>query len=369
MRLKPTSLSGDGPNCGTGEPRVKYDLSRNELHLDPLPEVRQVIDSSAAFINRYPHAHLAARLAAQVAALHGIPRKQVVLGAGSLGVLDALLHVNAQTAGTTVFGTPTFDEYAVLVSRAGGIPVAVPSDPPGSQVLDDILARVDRSTQHVIIAAPHNPSGAAVTLDEIVRFREALPKAVLLVVDQAYAEFDETMPADALRHLVTELDGVVVLRSFSKAYGLAGLRIGYGVCSSADLAARVSSAVPMYSVNSLALAAATVSLRCPQELRDRVSRVVENRRRLEACLFRHGLSSGIVSQANFVWLPTEDGHTLFQHALADGILLREYPGLGVRITVGSDESVDALMGSLAAFATRRRLPFGVGVRALQRSHV
>jgi histidinol-phosphate aminotransferase len=286
----------------------------------------------------------------QIGALHAVPREHVVVGPGSIGVLDAVLHAHFQTKGSTVFGTPTFDEYSALVSRAGGISVEAASDPPGKQVLNIILSRVDASTRQVIIAAPHNPSGAAVSMDELVRFRLALPKTVLLVVDQAYAEFDETMPPDAVRRIVTEIEDVVVLRSFSKAYGLAGLRIGYGVFSSAALAARVRSAVPMFSVNSLALTAAEESLRHQQQLQERVSRVVENRKRLEAFLRQHDLFSGIVSQGNFVWLPTQDSKTLFQHALTDGILLREYPGLGVRITVQSDASVDAVLESLTKFS-------------------
>lgn len=355
MTVNPIPRHEDTSNHGGGA-TVKFDLSRNELHLDPLPQVRDIVGRGAATLNRYPHHQHTAHLIARIAALQEVPRDKVVVGAGIVGVLDGLLHADATTKGSTVFAAPAFDEYAPLVARAGGTPVAVDSDPPGSQSLAAVLARVDASTRQVIIAAPHNPTGAAVSLAELVGFRAALPNRVVLVIDQAYAEFDEAMPSDSVRRLITGLDSVVVLRSFSKAYGLAGLRIGYGVCSSADLADRIRSAIPAYSVNSLALAAAAESLQYPHQLRDRVSDVARSRQRLEAFLIRHRMFSGIASQANFVWLPTTDSQQLFRHARADGILLREYPGLGVRITVQSNEPVDALMESLAAFPgpTRHR---------------
>ncbi|BDB40249.1 MULTISPECIES: pyridoxal phosphate-dependent aminotransferase [Mycobacterium] len=324
--------------------RIDFDLSRNELPFDPLPQVRSILESSADRIRCYPEDECVMQLTAQIGELHGVPQDRVVVGPGSVGVLDAVLHAEAK--GATVFGTPTFDEYASLVSRAGGLPVGAVSDPPGGQSLEAILARVDESTRQVIIATPHNPSGAAVTVDELVEFRRLLPKPVLLVVDQAYAEFDETLPDGAVRRLVTDMDGVVVLRSFSKAYGLAGLRIGFGVFSSGALAARVRAAVPTYAVNSVGITAATESLRHQRQLRERVTRVIGSRKRLEAFLLRHGLFSGVVSQGNFVWVPTPDSHALAQQVLADGILVREYPGLGVRITVQSEASVDAVIGSL-----------------------
>ncbi|QLL08077.1 pyridoxal phosphate-dependent aminotransferase [Mycobacterium vicinigordonae] len=324
--------------------RVDFDLSRNELPFDPLPEVRRILESSADKISRYPEDQCVNQLTAQIGELLGVPRDRVVVGPGSVGVLDALLH--AEPKGATVFATPAFDEYAILIARAGGVPVATVSDPPGKQSLDSILARVDDSTRQVIIATPHNPSGAAVGLNELLDFRRALPKPVLLVVDQAYAEFDETLPGDAVLRLVTEMDSAVVLRSFSKAYGLAGLRIGYGVFSSAVLAARVRAAVPTYSVNSLGITAAAESLRHQRQLRERVAQVIVNRKRLEEFLLHHGLFSGVVSQGNFVWVPTTDSHTVSMQARADGILVREYPGLGVRITVQSDASVDAVIHSL-----------------------
>ncbi|OBK21624.1 hypothetical protein A5634_09945 [Mycobacterium asiaticum] len=337
-------------NCRERAPRVEFDLSRNELHLDPLPEIRKLLASGADTLHRYPEDHCVAALTAQIAALHQVARDRIVIGPGSLGVLDALLHADPHPRGSTIFGTPTFDEYAVLVSRAGGTPVAVASSPPGTQCLDSILSRLDPSARQVIIAAPHNPSGAPVSLDELARLRREIPKSVLLVVDQAYAESDETMPVDAVRRIVEVMDGVAVLRSFSKAYGLAGLRIGYGVFSSAALAARVRAAVPTYAVNSLSISIATESLKHPRQLAQRVADVVQARKCLEDFLSQEGLASGAGSQGNFVWLPNPDSGGLFRHALADGILLREYPGVGVRITVQSKESVDAVMQSLRSYS-------------------
>jgi len=325
------------------------DLSRNESHRGPLPEVQAILESTC--FNRYPTDDQVARLVEQISMLHAVPQAHVVVGAGSVGVLDAVLHARPQTNTSTIFGTPTFDEYPALVSRSGGTCIAVPSDPRGTQALDAILTRVDGSTRQVIVGAPHNPTGAAVSIDELVRFRDALPKTALLIVDQAYAEFDTSIPADSLPRIVTELDDVVVLRSFSKAYGLAGLRIGYGVFSSAALAARTRAVIPTFSVSSIALCAATESLRQQDQLRQRVSEVIDNRQRLESYLVGHELFFGTASQGNFVWLPSEDSNALFQHALCDGILLREYPGLGVRITVQSDASVDAVLSSLATFST------------------
>lgn len=346
MRVKRSTVHGETGN--PQHPRVEFDLSRNELHLDPLPEVRKILESSADHLSRYPQDYRVAQLMGQIGAVHAVPRDQVAIGPGSVGVLDAILHLDPR--GSTVFGTPTFDEYAVLVSRAGGHPVGAVSNPPGYQCLDSILSHVDDSTRQVIIAAPHNPSGATVSVEELVQFRRALPERVLLIVDQAYAEFDETMHLDAVRYLVTELDAVAVLRSFSKAYGLAGLRIGYGIFSSTALAARVRSAVPTYAVNSMSIIAAAESLRHQHQLRGRVAQVIESRKRLEDFLIRHHLFSGVVSQGNFVWLPTADSQDLFLHALTDGILLREYPGLGVRITVQSESSVDAVIDSLTTFS-------------------
>lgn len=325
--------------------RIRFDLSRNELAFDPLPEVREILSSSAATLCHYPHNHHVAELTAEISALHGVSRDRVVIGPGSVGVLDAVLHA-APVRGSTVFGLPAFDEYAVLVSRAGGVPAGVASDPPGNQSLQGILSRADASTRQVIVGAPHSPTGATVSVTDLTALRDALPETVLLVVDQAYAEFDETLPDDAVRRLVSGPDDVVVLRSFSKAYGLAGLRIGYGVFSSAALAARARNAVPTYSVNSIGITAAAESLRHQHQLQRRVAGVIEDRNRLEEFLIRHNLHCGTRSQGNFVWVPAPDAHALFQRALSDGILVREYPGLGVRITVQSGASVDAVIHCL-----------------------
>lgn len=321
---------------------IEFDLSRNELHLDPLPQVRAVLESSASTLNRYPQDHHLATLMEQIGELHGVPAGHVVVGPGSVGVLDALLHTRLQRGRSTLFATPTFSEYEVLTARAGGIPVGIPGD----QSPEALIPHVDASTQQVIITAPHNPTGATASLDALVAIREALPDNVLLVIDQAYAEFDETLPADAVRR-VTACGDVAVLRSFSKAYGLAGLRIGYGVFSGTGQAERVRAAIPVFSVNSVGARAACESLRHQDQLRQRVARVIENRKCLEDFLIRHDMFCGIASQGNFVWVPTANSRALHERARANGVLLREYPGEGVRITVQSEASVDALIGSLA----------------------
>jgi histidinol-phosphate aminotransferase len=255
--------------------------------------------------------------------------------------------------GTSIaFAWRSFEMYPLLGQVAGARSIQVPLVPgrPGGPAdthdLEALAAAVDDSTRLVFVCNPNNPTGTAVRRAELERFLDAVPAETLVVLDEAYREFvtDAEVP-DGLE-LMRGRPNVVVLRTFSKAWGLAGLRVGYLVAEDPDVAEAVRKTHVPFSVSMLAQAAAVAALTSEDEVRRRCAAVTAERDRLTACLRDRGLEVSD-SQANFVWLPAGEQTAELAAALeARAVITRPFAGDGIRVTVGTPEEDDAFLAAL-----------------------
>ncbi|MEQ6895974.1 histidinol-phosphate transaminase [Microbacterium sp. KR10-403] len=338
-----------------------FKLSSNENPYEPLPAVVETLRRTVG-VNRYPDA-TAARLRQQLAVRYGVTPDEVHIGAGSVSILSQLALAAAGPGDEIVYAWRSFEAYPGLVLIAGAAPVEVPLAPGGRHDLDAMAAAVTERTRAVIVCTPNNPTGPTVTQAEFEAFLAEIPSDLLVILDEAYAEFVTDPDAvDGLRKLgIANHPNVVVLRTFSKAYGLAGLRVGYAIGHRRILDAARSTAVPL-SVTAQSEEAALTSLAAEDELLARVRTIAERRDRLAAALRAQGWAVPD-AQGNFVWLATGeqtmDAAALFEDG---GCIVRPFAGDGIRISVGEEESVEKVLQIAASIV--EALPEGHAGRAL-----
>ncbi len=324
-----------------------YKVSSNENPNPPLPSVRSVIEAAATQVNRYPDMGVTA-LTDALAAHLDVPRDQVATGTGSVGVLAQIIQSTCDPGDEVVYAWRSFEAYPIVVAIAGATPVQVPLTSEHRHDLDAMAAAITDRTRVVLVCTPNNPTGPSVTHAELEAFVARVPKDVLVVVDEAYLEFvegDDAVDGLALRRAH---DNVALLRTFSKAYGLAGLRVGYAVAAEPVAEALRKTATP-FGVNLIAQAAAVASLEAKDELDARVRELVAERARVVAALRRSGWELP-ESQANFVWFPVADRAGAFVAACEEaGLSVRPYGNEGVRVTIGEVEANDRLIEVAAAF--------------------
>lgn len=329
-------------------------LASNESHYDPLPSVLEEVREAAGRMNRYPDMG-AVQLRERIAAFLGVRPEEVAVGPGSVGVLQQILGATCGPGDEVVFAWRSFEAYPILVSLTGATAVPVPLAADEGHDLEAMAAAVTDRTRAVLVCSPNNPTGTAVPQAALERFLAAVPPHVLVVVDEAYVEFvDEERPLDALA-LFRAHPNVCVLRTFSKAYGLAGLRVGYAVAHE-GLAEGLRKVALPFGVSTVAQRAAVRSLDAAGELRERAAAVAAERRRVVDALRAAGWELP-ESQANFVWLRAGDA---LREALTGafdraGVLVRAYPGDGVRITLAdpaTNDRVLAVLADRAAFPAR-----------------
>ena len=318
-----------------------FKLSSNENPFDPLPGVVAAVQAETAF-NRYPDA-LAGRLRQRLAERYGVGEDQVHVAAGSVSILYQLAHAVATVGDEIVMPWRSFEAYPGLVAVSGATAVMVPLTARAENDLEALAAAVTERTRMVLVCTPNNPTGTIVTQEAFDRFLAAVPSDVLVVLDEAYAEFVTDPDAvDGTRVLAAGHANVAVLRTFSKAYGLAGLRIGYAFAHPRVLDAARSAGIPL-SVTGQAEAAALASLDAEAELAERVAVVAERRDRLAARLRETGWDVP-EAQGNFVWLPAGDRALEIAAAFeAADLIVRAFAGDGVRISVGEEEAVDRIV--------------------------
>lgn len=332
-----------------------FKLSSNENPFDPLPGVLAALADAQA-LNRYPDA-LATRLRERLGARFGVSPDSVHIGAGSVSILSQLILAAAGPGDEVVYAWRSFEAYPGLVRVAGATSVEVPVDADGRHDLAAMAAAVTDRTRAVIVCSPNNPTGPIVRRDEFRAFLDAVPSDVLVIFDEAYAEFvTDPDAADGLRVLgVEQRPNVVALRTFSKAFGLAALRVGYAIGHPRVLDAARSASIPL-SVTAQAEVAALASLDAESELLERVAVIAERRDRLAAGLRDAGWRVPD-AQGNFVWLAagteTETAAAAFER---EGIIVRPFPGDGIRISVGEEESVERVLQIAASVV--RTLPEG-----------
>jgi histidinol-phosphate aminotransferase len=323
---------------------VTYKMSSNENPFPPLPGVLEAVALASASMNRYPD--IANTLMADaLGARLGVDPGRLAFGTGSVGVLYHLLQAVCGPGDEVVHAWRSFEAYPIAVLLTGARWVGVPlDDSPGHDAehdLDAMLAAVGPATRAVLLCSPNNPTGPALRHDDVVAFVEAVPDDVLIVVDEAYVEFVTDPAAVRGLEVAQGRDNVVVLRTFSKAYGLAGFRVGYCVAEP-RLAQAVRSVALPFGVSLPAQAAVLASLEHEPELLARVAELVVRRDALADGLRALGVPVPD-AQGNFVWIPagprTLEVAATFGEA---GLVVRPYasdhPGDGVRITVGEPEA-------------------------------
>jgi histidinol-phosphate aminotransferase len=305
-------------------------------------------------MNRYPDMAVT-ELSQALAATLAVPVEHIATGTGSVGVLGQIIQATCDPGDEVIYAWRSFEAYPIVTALAGATSVQVPLDEHCRHQLDAMLEAVTDRTRVVLVCTPNNPTGPIVHHDELERFLDAVPTDVVVVIDEAYLEFvnDEEAP-DALA-LYRDRPNVVVLRTFSKAYGLAGLRVGYAVAHEPVASALRKTAVP-FGVNSLAQAAAVASLQAFDELKERVDALVAERTRVVEALRMQGWFIP-ESQANFVWFPLGERSTSFTQAAREaGLTLRQYGNDGVRATIGETEANDRLIAIAGQFLETHPAP-------------
>jgi histidinol-phosphate aminotransferase len=330
-----------GKPAAAPEGVAAYKVSSNENPYPPLPSVLEVVRDAASSINRYPDMAVSALTQALADSL-GVPAEHVATGTGSVGVLGQVIQATCDPGDEVVYAWRSFEAYPIVTAIAGAHSVQVALDDHARHRLDAMLEAITDRTKVVIVCTPNNPTGPMVTHTELERFLDAVPRGVLVVVDEAYVEFVTGEDAPRSLELYRERPHVMVLRTFSKAYGLAGLRVGYAVAHPPVAAALRKTAVP-FGVNSLAQAAAIASLAAFDELKERVDALVAERTRVVEGLRGQGWFIPD-TQANFVWFALGDRSSDFAAAAQrSGLTVRPYGTDGVRATIGEPEANDVLI--------------------------
>ena len=321
--------------------RTTYKVSSNENPYPPLPSVLEVIASAATTVNRYPDMAVT-ELTQALADFLGVPNDHIATGTGSSGVLTQLVTATCGPGDEVVYAWRSFELYPIVTALAGATNVQVPLTADQRHDLDAMAAAITDRTRLVIVCTPNNPTGPSVHADELEAFLAAVPPHVLVVIDEAYLEFvrDPETP-DAL-DLYRNHTNIAVLRTFSKAYGLAGLRVGYAVAPSEVAAALRKCALP-FGVSRIAEDAAVASLGLFAELDERVEALVTERDRVTRGLAEQGWRLPD-TQANFVYFPVGEHCTELAEACRDaGLVVRQYGNDGVRITIGEEEANTRLL--------------------------
>ncbi|MCC3652772.1 histidinol-phosphate transaminase [Streptomyces sp. S07_1.15] len=333
------ATAGDGP--------VTYKLSSNENPYPPLPGVMESVLGAAGSFNRYPDMACSG-LMAELAERFDVPATHLATGTGSVGVAQQLIQATAGPGDEVMYAWRSFEAYPIITRISGAASVQVPLTGGETHDLDAMAGAVTDRTRLVFVCNPNNPTGTVVRRPELERFLDRVPSDVLVVLDEAYREFirDEEVP-DGIE-VYRDRPNVCVLRTFSKAYGLAGLRVGFAVAHEPVAAALRKTAVP-FGVSQLAQDAAVASLRSEEALLERVEALVGERARVSAALTAQGWTVP-ESQANFVWLRLGERTAEFAAACERaGVVVRPFPGEGVRITIGETEANDLLLSAAEAF--------------------
>jgi histidinol-phosphate aminotransferase len=326
-----------------------FKLSSNESPHDPLPSVAAVIADAAHQINRYPD-NTAAALTQAIAERFTVPAEHVAVGCGSVGIAQQLLEAVGEPGAEVIYAWRSFEAYPYLSDLANATSVQIPLTDFGHD-LPAMAAAITDQTRLIFVCTPNNPTGTAVKRGELTAFLDQVPANCLVVLDEAYIQYvrDPDVP-DGLS-LYADRPNVAVLRTFSKAYGLAGLRVGY-LIGPEPVAAAVRKTMLPFAVNSLAQAAAVASLAAESELLERVEQVVKERDRVRHELLGQGWTVP-PTEANFVWLPLREESAQFSEVCdAAGVSVRPFLPDGVRVTIGDSEANDAFLAAAASYPHR-----------------
>ncbi|GAA1694410.1 histidinol-phosphate transaminase [Microcella alkalica] len=341
VRLRPEIVAMQPYRQGRPAAADAFKLSSNENPAPPHPAVLTAIAEAAATTNRYPDA-TALAVRERLAERHGVTPDEIIVGAGSVSILAQLIAAAAGAGDEVVHAWRSFEAYPGLITVAGatGVPVALTAE--ARHDLDAMAAAVTDRTRLVIVCSPNNPTGPAVGADEFARFMAAVPADLLVLLDEAYAEFVRADGAVDGASLVRRWPNLVILRTFSKAYGLAGLRVGYALADRPIIDAARATQIPL-SVTGAAQAAVLAALDHEAELLRHVAEIADRREEIVTALRGQGWMIP-QSEGNFVWLATGARTTEVAELLAEaGIIARAFPPEGIRVSIGEAASVATLL--------------------------
>lgn len=370
-QIAPRPVFARLPKYAAGKPPApvegleQFKLSSNENPFGPVEEVAKVL-SDFDRVHRYPDP-LSTRLRTKLGEQLGVDPEDIVTGAGSLGALNQILATFAGagedgTQDEVIYAWRSFEAYPICVGLAGAKSVQVPNLPSGAHDLEGMLAAMTERTTVMLVCTPNNPTGPSVTESELRSFLDRVPSHIVVVVDEAYFEFcaastlarGEEAPVNGL-DVYPDYPNVVVLRTFSKAQGLAGLRVGYSI-SHPEVTQYLRVAATPFAVTSIAEEAAIASIEHEDVVMERVRHLVSERERVVAALTEQGWWIP-QTRANFIWLPLGEKAADFAAlAEAHALSVRAFAGEGVRVSIGEDAANTRLIEIAADFPHRTTAP-------------
>jgi histidinol-phosphate aminotransferase len=331
-------------------PRVR--LASNESPWPPLPAVQEAIQRTLSSLNRYPDPTSGA-LRQRLSERYGVPAEQITVGNGSCDILLAAGEALLEPGAELVYAWPSFSIYPHLSAASGARAVTVALDERDRHDLPAMLREITVATRLVIVCNPNNPTSTALPLAEIANFLADVPPRVCVALDEAYCEFNLLEDPDASVELLSEHPNLMLLRTFSKVYGLCGLRVGFALCGSPELPRALDQVRQPFFCNAVAQAAATEALNHQDVVTDRVTRTIAERIAMDERLRALGLDPAD-SQANFCWfgLGEERNEAEVMGGLLErGVLVRGGGALGragaLRVTYGTPEENAIFLDALA----------------------
>ncbi|MGW8483360.1 histidinol-phosphate transaminase [Microbacterium sp. NPDC055903] len=326
-----------------------HKISSNENPYPPLPSVTAAIAARLSRVNRYPET-AASTLTTALCERFGVEPVNIVLGSGSVEVVSQLMRATAGEGDEVLFAWRSFEAYPMLARAAGAIPVMVPLTDDHRHDLDAMLAAITERTRLILVCNPNNPTGTTIGDADLDRFLSRVPSDIVVVIDEAYVQFNDREDSPVGIEYFRRYPNVAVAHTFSKAYGLAGLRIGYAIAPEQLGIALRKVAIP-FGVTDLAQTAAVASLAAEDELAERVTELVAERERVVTAFADAGVELP-ESKGNFVWLPL-GSHTSTVADLLErnGLLVRPFAGEGLRATIAEPEANDRLIALAPEIAT------------------
>lgn len=331
-----------GKSARPGPDGRAWKLSSNENPYGPLPGVLEAVATSLTEMNRYPDAGNT-EITAALATRHGLDEERLAFGTGSVEVLAHLLEATCGLGDEVVYAWRSFEAYPLAVQVLGARSVQVPLTATGEHDLDAMLAAITPRTRVMMVCTPNNPTGPAIPHDDLVEFLGRVRDDIVVIVDEAYVEYVTDPEATRGLELLDVHPGVVTLRTFSKAYGLAGLRVGWMAAADPALARAVRSATMPFAISSPAQVAVLASLNAEPELIGRVRVTIYERDRIAGELrdMGHAIPT---AQGNFVWFPAgARTEAWFEAFRAAGLLTRAFAGEGLRVSIGEPNANDRLL--------------------------
>lgn len=344
--FRPEVLSLPAYVPGKPAPEGAIKLSSNENPFPPLPALQAAVAAAIGNVNRYPDM-FGTGLIAELSRIHTWPEEGIVIGNGSTALIEKILQAVVTPGGEVVIPWRSFEAYPIAIQAAGGVAVKVPLTPAWAHDLQAMAKAITSRTRAVLLCSPNNPTGVALSHHDVARFLTQVPEYVPVLLDEAYIHFARIADPVRIKELLELYPNLIVLRTFSKAYGLAGLRCGYAL-TSAPMATGIRAISTPFGVNTLAQVAALTALHYRGLVEENVERIVAEREKLRCAVAAQGWSVP-ESQANFFWFALGEDSARFEElCLREGVIVRRFGNEGVRVSVGEAEGSLRVLRALEA---------------------